>query len=178
MPLGFHAGPTWEDQWMRQLDRFIGVHALSFVLCNMVHLTNWVLHGMGERFPKLDVVWIESGIAWVPFMMQRLDNEFLMRSSEAPSLKKLPSDYIRDMYFTSQPLERHNIKLLQSTMEAMNADTQLLYASDWPHWDFDSPASIWDLPFLDEQAKRNILGGNANRIFGLAPEQQVKAAAE
>ena len=39
VPLGFHAGPTWEDQWMRQLDRFIGVHALSFVLCNMVHLT-------------------------------------------------------------------------------------------------------------------------------------------
>ena len=178
MPLGFHAGPTWEDQWMRQLDRFIGVHALSFVLCNMVHLTNWVLHGMGERFPNLDVVWIESGIAWVPFMMQRLDNEFLMRSSEAPTLKKLPSDYIRDMYFTSQPLERHNIKLLQSTMEAMNAETQLLYASDWPHWDFDSPASIWDLPFLDEEAKRNILGGNANRIFKLAPEQSVRQAAE
>ncbi len=63
-------------------------------------------------------------------------------------------------------------------MEAINAETQLLYASDWPHWDFDSPASIWDLPFLSEQAKRNILGGNANRIFGLAPEQQAKAAAE
>ena len=56
MPLGFHAGPTWDDQWMRQLDRFIGVHALSFVLCNMVHLTNWVLHGLPERFPNLNVV--------------------------------------------------------------------------------------------------------------------------
>ena len=178
VPLGFHAGPTWEDQWMRQLDRFIGVHALSFVLCNMVHLTNWVLHGLPERFPNLNVVWIESGIAWVPFMMQRLDNEYLMRSSEAPMLKKLPSDYIRDMFFTSQPLERHNMKLLEATFEAMNASTQLLYASDWPHWDFDSPASIWDLPFLDEEAKRNILGGNANRIFKLAPEQRARAAAE
>ena len=178
MPLGFHAGPTWEDQWMRQLDRFIGVHALSFVLCNMVHLTNWVLHALPERFPDLNVVWIESGVAWVPFMMQRLDNEYLMRSSEAPGLKKLPSDYIREMYFTSQPLERHNMKLLQSTMEAINAETQLLYASDWPHWDFDAPASIWDLPFLSDKAKRNILGDNANRIFKLAPEHRAKAAAE
>ena len=81
-------------------------------------------------------------------------------------LKKLPSDYIRDMYFTSQPLERHDMKLLQATFEAMNAETQLLYASDWPHWDFDSPASIWDLPFLDEKAKRNILVGNAAAAAG------------
>ncbi len=129
--------------------------------------TNWVLHGMGERFPNLNVVWIESGIAWVPFMMQRLDNEYLMRSSEAPGLKKLPSDYIRDMYFTSQPMERHDMKLLRSTLEAINAETQLLYASDWPHWDFDLPSTILDLPFLDDEAKRNILGRNAERIYKL-----------
>ena len=179
MPLGFHAGPTWDDQWMRQVDRFIGVHALSFVLCNMVHLTNWVLHGMQERFPNLPVVWIESGLAWVPFMMQRLDSEYLMRSSEAPLLKKLPSEYIQDMYFTSQPMETHNKELLGSTLKAINAGTQLLYASDWPHWDFDSPSTIWDLPILSEEEKRNILGGNANRIFNLAPDGAVrKQAAE
>lgn len=179
MPLGFHAGPTWDDQWMRQVDRFIGVHALSFVLCNMVHMTNWVLHGMQERFPNLPVVWIESGLAWVPFMMQRLDSEYLMRSSEAPLLKKLPSEYIQDMYFTSQPMESHNKELLESTLKAINAGTQLLYASDWPHWDFDSPSTIWDLPFLSEEEKRNILGGNANRIFNLAPDGAVrKQAAE
>ena len=52
-------------------------------------------------------------------------------------------------------------------MEAFKADTQLLYASDWPHWDFDAPSSITTLPFLNEQAKRNILGLNAARIFNL-----------
>lgn len=94
-------------------------------------------------------------------------------------LKKLPSEYIKEMYFTSQPIEAHDPKLLASTLEAINAKTQLLYASDWPHWDFDSPSSIWDIPCLDEEAKRNILGGNANRIFKLAPEGGVsKAAAE
>ena len=66
----------------------------------------------------------------------------MMRTSEAPLLKRRPSDYIRDMYFTSQPLETSNLKLTQATMEAINADTQLLFASDWPHWYFDVPASM------------------------------------
>jgi predicted TIM-barrel fold metal-dependent hydrolase len=43
----------------------------------------------------------------------------------------------------------------------------LLYASDWPHWDFDLPGVIWDLPFLSEDAKRNILGLNAARLYNL-----------
>ena len=107
------------------------MHAISFVLCNLVHLTNWVINGLPERFPKLNVLWIESGIAWLAFVMQRLDNEYLMRSSEAPLLKRLPSEYIAEMYFTTQPMERTNMKLLEATFEAMRAPSQLLYASDW-----------------------------------------------
>ena len=134
---------------------------------NMVHLTNWIINGLPERFPKLKVIWIESGLAWLPFMMQRLDNEYMMRSSEAPALKKLPSDYMRDMYFTSQPMEMTDMGALEMTFHMINAETQLLYSSDYPHWDFDLPSTIYDLPFLSETAKRNILGGNAARLFGL-----------
>jgi uncharacterized protein len=43
----------------------------------------------------------------------------------------------------------------------------VLFASDWPHWDFDLPTTITNLPFLSEQAKRNILGLNVARVFGL-----------
>ena len=43
----------------------------------------------------------------------------------------------------------------------------MLFASDWPHWDFDLPNSITTLPFLNEEAKRNILGFNAARLFNL-----------
>ncbi len=177
--LAFHSHLNWQDEYTSQLNRFISMHAISFVLCNLVHLTNWVINGLPERFPKLNVLWVESGLAWLPFIMQRLDNEYLMRSSEAPLLKRMPSDYIRDMFFTSQPMERTNEKLLAATMEAISAETQLLYASDWPHWDFDLPSTVWDLPFLDETAKRNILGYNAARIFNLEiPEKYQAKAAE
>jgi predicted TIM-barrel fold metal-dependent hydrolase len=64
-------------------------------------------------------------------------------------------------------MERTNMKLLEATMEAVKAPTQLVYASDWPHWDFDLPSTVWDLPFLDETAKRNILGFNAANLFNL-----------
>jgi uncharacterized protein len=166
-PLAFHAGPTWEDQWMKTMNKFISMHAISFVHCNMVHLTNWVMNGLPERFPKLKVMWLESGLAWIPFMMQRLDSEYLKRSSEAPLLKRLPSQYIQDMYFTSQPMETTDLDLLEATFRAIHADSQLLYASDWPHWDFDLPSSIFDLPFVDDTAKRNILGETARGLFAL-----------
>jgi predicted TIM-barrel fold metal-dependent hydrolase len=165
-PLAFHSGFHWGDESMKQVNRFISMHAISFCYFNMIHLTNWIINGIPERFPKLKVIWVESGLAWVPFMMQRLDSEYMMRTSEAPMLRRRPSEYIRDMYFTSQPLETSNLKLTQAAMEAINAETQLLFASDWPHWDFDLPTTITNLPFLSEQAKRNILGLNAARAFG------------
>jgi predicted TIM-barrel fold metal-dependent hydrolase len=166
-PLAFHSGFHWGDQSMQQCNRFISMHAISFVYYNIIHLTNWIINGLPERFPKLKVLWIESGLAWVPFLMQRLDSEYMMRSSEAPLLKRKPSEYIQDMFFTSQPLERSNLKLTEATFDAINAKTQLLFASDWPHWDFDLPSTITTLPFLDEEAKRNILGLNAAKLFNL-----------
>jgi predicted TIM-barrel fold metal-dependent hydrolase len=93
-----------------------------------------------------------------------------MRSSEVPLLKRKPSDYMREMYYSSQPMEQvENRDMLELTFKTINAETQLLYASDYPHWDMDLPSTIYDLPFLTETAKRNILGGNAKRLFNLEP---------
>jgi len=115
------------------------------------------------------VIWIEAGLAWIPFLMQRLDNEYMMRPSEAPLLKKKPSEYMREMYYSTQPIEIQDRKAMEVTFRMMNAETQLLYASDYPHWDFDLPSTIYDLPFLSERAKHNILGGTAARLFKLPP---------
>jgi uncharacterized protein len=170
LPLGFHGSFTWHEQTFATFNRFIAVHSLGFPFFNMAHMANWVVNALPERFPKLKLVWIESGLAWLPFLMQRLDNEFMMRTSEAPGLKRKPSDYIREMYFTSQPMEMvENREMLEATFKMINAETQLLYAADYPHWDMDLPSTIYDQPFLSEQAKRNILGLNAQRLFNLKP---------
>ena len=169
LPLAFHsASGTGSEEGLRLLNRFMGVHALGFTWHNMLHMTNWITNGMPERFPRLKVLWIESGLAWVPFLMQRLDNEWMMRNGDAPLLKKPPSDYMREMFYSTQPMEMvNNREALELTFKMMNAETQLCYASDYPHWDMDLPSVIYDLPFLSEEAKRNILGGNAARLFKL-----------
>jgi predicted TIM-barrel fold metal-dependent hydrolase len=167
MPLGFHAGPNQGDSMTATMNKFLSAHAISFVTCNMTHLTNWVINGMPERFPELRTIWIESGLAWVPFLMQRLDHEYLMRQSDAPLLRKPPSDYMREMYYTTQPMEFTDVDLLRSTFRAVDAESTLLYSSDWPHWDFDPPGRIMRVPFLSETGKRNILGENARKVFNL-----------
>jgi hypothetical protein len=78
------------------------------------------------------------------------------------------------MYYASQPMERVDEVALQCTLRMINAETQLLYASDYPHWDFDLPSTIWDLPFLSDKAKHNILGGTAARLFKLQPRNETQ----
>jgi predicted TIM-barrel fold metal-dependent hydrolase len=172
LALSFHSGPNWGEPIFKSCNRFISVHALGFTFYNILHLTNWVVNGLGERFPKLPVIWIEAGLAWVPFIMQRLDHEYMLRTSECPTLKKKPSDYMRDMYYSSQPMEVQDMGALECTFRMMNAETQLMWSSDYPHWDFDVPSVIYDLPFLSDRGRQNILGGNAARIFKLPPRNE------
>ena len=168
MPLSFHAAYSWNEQSLQLQNRFIGVHALGFMWFNMVHMTNWIVNGLPERFPKLKVMWIESGLTWAYSLMQRLDHSYLMRTSDCPALKRKPSEYMREMYYSSQPMEMPEDKsILEATFKMIKADTQLVWSSDYPHWDFDLPSVIYDLPFLKEEAKRNILGGTAAKLFNL-----------
>jgi predicted TIM-barrel fold metal-dependent hydrolase len=88
---------------------------------------------------------------------------------------------MREMFYSTQPMEMvNNREALELTFKMINAESQLLYSSDYPHWDMDLPSTIYDLPFLSEQAKRNILGGNAKRAFNLEPvmsEMKIKRLA-
>ena len=54
LPLAFHAAYNWNDQAMAMMNRFISVHALGFVFYNMVHMTNWIINGLPERFPEAE----------------------------------------------------------------------------------------------------------------------------
>jgi predicted TIM-barrel fold metal-dependent hydrolase len=75
-------------------------------------------------------------------------------------------------------MEMTDMAALEQTFRMIKAETQLFYSSDYPHWDFDLPSTIYDLPFMSEQAKRNILGGNATKLFNLQlPAQKLARVA-
>jgi predicted TIM-barrel fold metal-dependent hydrolase len=167
LPVAFHSGPSWSGQEFETLNRFLSVHALGFPFNAMLHLTNMVVNGIPERFPKLRFIFMECGVTWLPFISARLDTEFLMRPSEAPLLRRLPSEYIADFFHTSQPLEHAPEQQMGLTLELIDAEHRLLYASDYPHQDFDHPGTIADLRCISPSARERILGRNAAELFGL-----------
>jgi hypothetical protein len=172
LTLAFHGGLSLLDRSIAPLNKFLSVHALGFPLYTMIHATNWVINGLPERFPGLRLFFIEGGLAWIPFLMRRLDHEYMMRPSEAPLLTKMPSEYLTDFYYSTQPMEATPREGLGELLETIHAETQCLWASDWPHWDWEPPARVWDLAELSESAKRRILGKNAEELFGLQPAEQ------
>src|SRR5260370_36011586 len=71
----------------------------------MANLTSMVTSGIPVRFPRLTVVSTEAGITWVPFLMNRLDKEYVERRREVPFLKERPSHYLKRGYYSTQPIE-------------------------------------------------------------------------
>ena len=111
---------------------------------------------------------MESGVFWIPLMMQRLDVEYLKRQSEAPLLTKKPSEYIKNMYFGAQPIELpEDLSYLRQVIDMIGGADRIMYASDYPHWDYDPPSTITELPILSEKEKKRILSGTAEEVFGI-----------
>ncbi|RQH02326.1 amidohydrolase family protein [Natrarchaeobius oligotrophus] len=169
LALNFHAGGGGLDEFhLKGYEKFLETHTLGFLMNNMAQLTSVVVQGVPEKFPDLEIAFQESGIFWVPLMMRRLDAEYLKRPSEAPLLEKRPSEYIKEFYFGIQPLEvPENEAELEAVIDTIGGASQLMYASDYPHWDYDLPEVISERPFLSDDEKARILSGTANEVFGL-----------
>ena len=130
------------------------------------HIISLVSEGVFEKFPDLRWIFIEGGVLWLPHVMWRLDKEWKSLRREVPWVKRLPSEYILDhCYFTTQPLEEPpNPDWLLQILEMINGQDILLYASDYPHWDFDAVHVLGRLP---KDYRRKIFQDNAERLFGL-----------
>ncbi len=137
-------------------------------LAFQAHLVSFLTEGVFERFPEFGVVLVEGGVSWVAPLLWRLDAEWKALRSEVPWLTKAPSEYLRDhVRLSSQPLENpDNPQHLLSIFEMMDAEHILMFASDYPHWDFDSPTHAF--PKLPEHLRRRIFSENAREWYGLA----------
>ncbi|TVY08836.1 amidohydrolase family protein [Paenibacillus cremeus] len=131
------------------------------------HLVSMLTEGVFERFPGLQVVLVEGGVSWLAPLMWRLDANYKALRYEVPWLKKLPSEYLRDhVRVTSQPLERpNNDAHLLNILDAMDAEHILMFASDYPHFDFDSPK--YAFPKLPDALYQRIFYQNAKEFYHL-----------
>jgi predicted TIM-barrel fold metal-dependent hydrolase len=152
--------------WQIQgFDTEMARHSVAHPFAIMANLVDMVTTGVPVRFPNLRIAFIEAGISWVPFIMNRLDKEYIERRREVPFLENRPSHYIRRFYFATQPVEEpEDPQDLVSLIKLYGGEETTMFASDWPHHDFDHPRKVFQLP-LSPEARRKIMGENALRFF-------------
>ena len=131
-------------------------------------ITSLVIEGVFERFPDLKVVLVEGGVAWAPALKWRLDKHWKRLKMEAPHLKRLPSEYIRDhIWFTTQPLdEPDRDEDLAEIFESVGVD-RIMFSTDYPHWDFDEPLFVLGKVRLGDDKLQRIFLDNAKELYGL-----------
>jgi hypothetical protein len=169
VPLGVHAaGTDMTAAGHEPFPKFIQAHTVSHVFAQLRQITSMIFDGVPERFPDLSLAYLEAGAGWVPFFLQRMDEEYEKRGSvEAPRLRRSPSECVRQapIYFSCEADE----PLLPQAL-AWVGDDRIMYASDFPHWDHSYPRSVKELadrPDLTEPQKRKVLAENARRFYRL-----------
>lgn len=147
LPVAFHGNA--EDfmfEFPRQnqaLNQFLEVHTLAHTWSQELTLVSLIVEGVPVKFPDLNFIFLESGIGWVPYTMYRLNKEYSIRRNEAPLLEKSPEEYIRDAcYFSTQPLGEPNDATHMTKIIEMLGTGNIVYSSDYPHWDFDHPSAL------------------------------------
>ncbi|MCH9853893.1 MAG: amidohydrolase family protein [Alphaproteobacteria bacterium] len=142
----------------------------------MTQITSMISNGVFEKYPDLKMVVIECGVAIFAPILWRIDGDYKALKKETPWLKMLPSEYFRrNVRLTTQPLEQpDNTKLLWAALEAIHAEDTLMFASDFPHWDFDNIDKL-NLP---PDMKENILGQTALKTYPKLAALQQNIAAE
>ena len=124
LPVCLHSVTLVSPAFPCQLDQFenhFGRQVLSHAFAMMANLTSLIHSGVPARFPNLRVVFTEAGIAWVPYMMWRMDKYFNEYRRMVPFLEQRPSEYITErMWFATQPIEEpDNPKDLVATIDLL-----------------------------------------------------------
>ena len=100
--MSFHTGYDWDDPTFGSPSRFVAVQAIGYPFYNIVHCVNWLCNAMNERFPDLDV--LMEGV--LPGCSGSISGSILSTACVRRKCRaKLPSEYLRDMQYTPQPLE-------------------------------------------------------------------------
>jgi uncharacterized protein len=164
VPVGFHATAQVAVGNTR-FHKYLGVHMTSHPFEQMLSIVSVVSNAVLDRFPKLKVGFLEAGVGFLPYWMERFDEKYLLRKSEMEPLKMLPSEYIKSKrcYFTCEGEE----SALPLVIEQFGNEC-MMYASDYPHWDMEWPHSVSQVvrrKDISDKTKQKILADNAKTFY-------------
>jgi predicted TIM-barrel fold metal-dependent hydrolase len=133
-------------------------------------VVNTIASGVFDRHPDLKMVSVESGVGWIPFILETLDYEL---SENAPrqmkSMKRLPSEYFKSNWYATYWFERADGDL-RRLIERVGEDN-VLFETDFPHPTCLYPSPIdsvmANMKTLSPETQRKVLGENATKLYRL-----------
>ncbi|CAB4365776.1 MAG: amidohydrolase family protein [Actinobacteria bacterium] len=178
LPVHFHIGASLTAMnffgkyfWQSQRENTkAAIGGSMLFLGNARVIINTILSGMFDRNPGLKMVSVESGIGWIPFILETIDYEMDENApADLAQLQKMPSQYFKDHWYSTFWFEQAQGKL-QALVDAVG-DDNILFETDFPH-----PTCLYPKPLdtiaekmstLTESSRRKILGDNAVKLYRL-----------
>jgi predicted TIM-barrel fold metal-dependent hydrolase len=133
-------------------------------------VANTIVSGVFDRFPALKMVSVESGVGWIPFILETLDYELRENAPrELAELERMPSEYFRTNFYATFWFENARNKLTD-LIDAVGEDC-ILFETDFPH-----PTCLYPSPLesmvdkmhtLPEVTRKKIMGENGRKLYRL-----------
>ena len=176
MPINFHIGASEGDiDWSGRVpyktwpgDVKLSLGGVAVFLGQLRWMVNLLISDVPERYPNLNFVSVESGIGWIPFILDALDYQC---GETAPDhLKHLsmkPSEYFQRQFFGCFWFEH---RTLAAAIEQIGP-TQIMFETDIPH-----PTSLYPnalervrdaIANLSPEVQKLVLQDNAARLYNI-----------
>jgi predicted TIM-barrel fold metal-dependent hydrolase len=165
LPVGIHVSSGFSTA-----SYFYESH-VSHPLAAYGHLASLIFEGAFDELPDLKIVIMETNWSWVAPYAWRLDRSWNVLRDEVPELQRKPSEYIgRHLWVTTQPAEEPEKKEwfaeAYDQYRRLSGENRLMFTTDYPHWDFDSPTDA--LPReLDAETLQDLMWRTASGVYGL-----------
>jgi uncharacterized protein len=165
--MSFYSNYPWASHPMNTQ---LAIGGTLLFIGNARVVTNAILSGMFDRHPDLKLVSVESGVGWIPFILETLDYEMSENApDELAGMKKMPSEYFRSNIFATFWFENNRNKLPE-LIEVVGEDN-ILFETDFPH-----PTCLYPNPLQSVEAKmatlapetrKKIYGENSRKLYRL-----------
>jgi predicted TIM-barrel fold metal-dependent hydrolase len=172
---GVHGG-----MGMDGLDPYAAVHAIAHPLGQMISLASIVFNGVLEKFPKIKFGFLEAGVAWFLFCLERFDSSYeshVMRDLRGSYLSLQAGEKVSEYIIRHVKARRIFVgceggePLLSAAVKMAGAEP-FMYSSDFPH-EVNSETcwrelnELIDNEGLSEDDKQAILYKNAIQFYGM-----------
>src|SRR3546814_3415018 len=76
-------------------------------VCSSDLMGNFIVSGLFDKYPRMKMVSVESGIGWIPFMLEALEYQ-VDEMMPDKKLARRPTEYFRDQMYASFWFEKRS----------------------------------------------------------------------